>query len=173
VVTRSRHGVAGFEHLSTRARPSQLIASVRQTIRGMRPGRTIAAATLLVFGSGPSYATECASPTVKMATLRGQVFYLGNGQAGQAAAGIQMKLLRWAASDVKVVLTDRADQEGRFTFPRLAPGLYGLSFGETGQFGHVLVQLDRRSRNGWLRVDVGELGDRLCSPTQASARAVE
>ena len=90
-------------------RPSQLIASVRQTRRGMSEARAIAATTLAAVLAGPAHATHCVSPKATVAVLRGQVVHLAERGSGPVAAGIRIKVERWVAYDVKAVVTDQTD----------------------------------------------------------------
>jgi hypothetical protein len=132
----------------------------------------MAAMTLLVSVGGLARATNCESPKVTLAILRGQVVFLAEAGSGPAVA-MPMELSRWAAPDLKLVVRDQTDEQGRFQLPRLAPGLYVLSIGASGEFGHVMVQMDRGSRNRWLQIEAGRQDDRACSPTKAQSRTKE
>jgi hypothetical protein len=81
-------------------------------------------------------------------------------QSGQA---------QWVSEDLRVVVKDHADAEGRFVLPKLARGHYVLSLGDSGALGIVVIAIDPSSRNRWIRVDVAGEGASGCSPTKAVA----
>jgi hypothetical protein len=124
---------------------------------------------MVVFSAAPLHATSCDVQHATVSVAKGQVRRLSEGKTGLPIGQVPLTLSRQVGQDLRVVVNDQADENGRFALPRLAKGLYVLRLGESGRFGSIIIDLDPRSRNRWIMVDVGERDESLCSPTRVLA----